>query len=206
MTCSNCSRTIDPSSSFCDFCGTPVETGTSADTAGYRAPYPGGARKAIPGSPARLTARRLGPPDMGPPDMGSAEMGAGGRGAGRHRAAAGGPGARSRSRSPVLRSTVTGPAGQPEWDRPEHPPPGRRRRFPARLLRPAPLLLPARPLRPAPRSCADRLTSESTVATTIQPVILVTVENTPAENTPAENTPAENTPAENKTNPKKKII
>ena len=68
MTCSNCSRTIDPSSSFCDFCGTPVETGTSADTAGYRAPYPGEAQ----GDPWATGPPDLGPPDMGPPDMGSA--------------------------------------------------------------------------------------------------------------------------------------
>ena len=63
MTCSNCSRTIDPSSSFCDFCGTPVKT---RDQRGY-----GQLRCALPertaGDPWVTSPPDLGPPDAGPP-------------------------------------------------------------------------------------------------------------------------------------------
>ena len=71
MTCSNCSRTIDPSSSFCDFCGTPVDTGTSGDTASYGAPYP----REPQGDPWVTSPPDLGPPDAGPPDSGRPDAG-----------------------------------------------------------------------------------------------------------------------------------
>jgi ribosomal protein L24E len=60
MTCSNCNRTIDPSSTFCDFCGAPVEAGTSGDTIVFRTPSPA----EPPGDPWAVR-----PPDMAPPDM-----------------------------------------------------------------------------------------------------------------------------------------
>ena len=82
MTCSNCNRTIDPSSSFCDFCGARVEAGTSGDTISYSTP----AAAETPGNPwstgrpdmeppPDMGLRELGRPDMGRPDMGRADMG-----------------------------------------------------------------------------------------------------------------------------------
>lgn len=77
MTCSNCNRTIDPSSSFCDFCGARVETGTSGDTISYSTP-PAAETPGNPWSTGRPDMEP--PPDMGlrevrRPDMGRAGMG-----------------------------------------------------------------------------------------------------------------------------------
>ncbi len=65
MTCSNCNRAIDPSSTFCDFCGAPVEAGTSGDTIVFRTPSPA----EPPGDPWAVR-----PPDMAPPDMSAPDM------------------------------------------------------------------------------------------------------------------------------------
>ncbi len=53
MICSNCGAAIDASSSFCDFCGAPVETRGHEDTATYRTPVT--QAPAAPLSPGRLT-------------------------------------------------------------------------------------------------------------------------------------------------------
>lgn len=77
MTCSNCNRTIDPSSTFCDFCGTPVEAGTSGDTIIYRTPPtaepPGDPWAVRPpdATPQGTRASYMSPPDMAPPGMGA---------------------------------------------------------------------------------------------------------------------------------------
>jgi len=65
MTCSNCNRTIDSSSTFCDFCGAPVEAGTSGDTIVFRTPSPA----EPPGDPWAVR-----PPDMAPPDMSAPDV------------------------------------------------------------------------------------------------------------------------------------
>jgi ribosomal protein L24E len=65
MTCSNCNRTIDPSSTFCDFCGAPVEAGTGGDTIVFRTPSPA----EPPGDPWAVR-----PPDMAPPDMSAPDV------------------------------------------------------------------------------------------------------------------------------------
>src|ERR1700734_3788587 len=64
-TCSNCNRTIDSSSSFCDFCGAQVEAGASGDTIIFRTPSP----TEPPGDPWALR-----PPDIAPPDMSAADV------------------------------------------------------------------------------------------------------------------------------------
>jgi ribosomal protein L24E len=77
MTCSNCNRTIDPSSTFCDFCGAPVEAGTSGDTIVFRTPSPaeppGDPWAVRPPDPAPRGkgAPYKSPPDMAPPGMGA---------------------------------------------------------------------------------------------------------------------------------------
>jgi hypothetical protein len=82
MTCSNCNRTIDPASTFCDFCGTPVEAGTSDDTIIYRAPSAGEppgdpwAVRPPDATPQGQRAPYMSPPDMAPPGMGAQGMGA----------------------------------------------------------------------------------------------------------------------------------
>ncbi len=70
MTCSNCNRTIDPSSTFCDFCGAPVEAGTSGDTIVFRTPSPA----APPGDPWAVRPPDMAPPDVRPPDVTPPDM------------------------------------------------------------------------------------------------------------------------------------
>lgn len=70
MTCSHCNRTIDPSSTFCDFCGTPVEAGTSGDTMIFRAPSP----TEPPGDPWAVRPPDIAPPDMSAPDVRPPDM------------------------------------------------------------------------------------------------------------------------------------
>ena len=65
MACSNCNRTIDPSSSFCDFCGAPVEAETSGDTIVYRTP----STAEPPGDPWAVRPPDVAPPGMRAPDM-----------------------------------------------------------------------------------------------------------------------------------------